>query len=167
MSEPPTEPAGPQPAPLRFFGTAWLHHDQHYAARRITATTVSLAATAAGALVLRFAYEGMAAARVGPFVNVAVILMFTVCSALAFRRTWDGFTQAPPQAQGQTEAADPAAGRGVRTIGFLGGLLAYFLRSLTEAPGEKRLRAEYETQRARYERRTARRAGHPAKRRRA
>ncbi|MFD5555409.1 EamA/RhaT family transporter [Streptomyces sp. NPDC127068] len=160
MSEPPTPPAGPQPAPLRFFGTAWLHHDQHYAARRITATTASLAATAAGALVLRFAYEGMAAARVGPFVNVAVVLMFTVCSALAFRRTWDGFTQAPPR------AVDPSAGRGVRTIGFLGGLLAYFLRSLTEAPGEKRLRAEYETQRAQYARRTARRAGHPAKRRR-
>ncbi|MFD8939428.1 EamA/RhaT family transporter [Streptomyces sp. NPDC059578] len=160
MSEPPTPPAGPQPATLPFFGTAWLHHDQHYAARRITATTAALAATAAGALVLRFAYEGMAAARVGPFVNVTVILMFTVCSALAFRRTWDGFTQAPPQ------AADPSAGRGVRTIGFLGGLLAYFLRSLTEAPGERRLRAQYEAQRAQYERRTARRAGHPAKRRR-
>ncbi len=80
---------------------------------------------------LRLAYEGLAVAQVGGFVNGLVLVMFAVCTALAFRKTWEGFTRRP---------ADPAREetlRGLKAIGFVGSLLAYFCRSLKEAPGER------------------------------
>ncbi len=149
---------GPQPEPLRFFGTTWVGHDGGYGLRRAGVAAGSLAAAVAGAYVLRLAYEGLAIAQVGGFVNGLVLIMFAVCTALAFRKTWEGFTRRP---------ADPAredALRGLKAIGFIGSLLAYFVRSLTEAPGEKLLRAEYETARARYEKRRGARTGNPAAR---
>ncbi|MGX2996549.1 EamA/RhaT family transporter [Streptomyces sp. JNUCC 64] len=158
MSEHPPAAQGPRPAPLPFFGTSWVRRDRGYALRRAGVAVGSLAAAFAGCLLLRLAYEGLAAARVGALVNALFTGAFALCSALAFRRTWDGFGRAP-------EPADPSSGRGVLTLGFLGGLLAYFLRSFVEAPGEKRARAQYEAERARHERRTARRAGDPSKRR--
>ncbi|HEX5567167.1 MAG TPA: hypothetical protein VFY14_09660, partial [Streptomyces sp.] len=48
--------------------------------------------------------------------------------------------------------------RPVKLVGFLGVLLAYAVRSLVEAPGEKRLRAEYDRAVERHERRAARNA---------
>lgn len=108
---------------------------------------------------LRFAYEGLAIADVGSFVNVLVVLMFAVCSALAFRRTWDGFSKRPdPEAQ--------ASLRGFMSIGFVGVLLAYCLRCFSEAPGEKLRRQEYATAREQYERRSTRRTGNPSKKKR-
>ncbi|MER7112368.1 hypothetical protein [Streptomyces sp. NPDC000229] len=151
-------PAGPQPEPLRFFGTTWVGHDGGYGLRRAGVAVGSLAAAVAGAFVLRFAYEGLAVADVGGFVNTLLVVMFAVCTTIAFSRTWQGFTRRP---------ADPAredALRSLKAIGFIGSLLAYFLRSLTEAPGEKLLRAEYETALARYEKRRSTRAGNPAAR---
>ncbi|ORT58982.1 hypothetical protein [Streptomyces sp. CB03238] len=151
-------PAGPQPEPIRFFGTTWVGHDGGYGLRRAGVAVGSLASAVAGAFVLRFAYEGLAVADVGGFVNALVVVMFAVCTAIAFSRTWQGFTRRP---------ADPAredALRSLKAIGFIGSLLAYFLRSLTEAPGEKLLRAEYETALARYEKRRSTRAGNPAAR---
>ncbi|CAM5622257.1 hypothetical protein SGRIM128S_01093 [Streptomyces griseomycini] len=56
--------------------------------------------------------------------------------------------------------------RGLLTIGFVGSLLAYFFRSLTEAPGEKLHRAEYGKAREEYEKRVTRRSGNPSKKRR-
>lgn len=47
-------------------------------------------------------------------------------------------------------------------IGFIGSLLAYFCRSLVEAPGEKLHRAEYAAAQERYERRRGARTGNPA-----
>ncbi|MFI5797366.1 EamA/RhaT family transporter [Streptomyces sp. NPDC051677] len=154
--------AGPRPEPLRFFGTTWVNHDpgvQGYAARRIGVAVGSLAAVTASCLVLRFAYEGIAIADLGGFVTLLVVVMFAVCSALAFRHTWDGFSRRPdPDRQ--------ASLRGLLAIGFVGSLLAYFFRALTEAPGEKLHREEYDTARQQHQRRTSRRTGNPSKKRR-
>ncbi|KUN77351.1 hypothetical protein AQJ66_33535 [Streptomyces bungoensis] len=150
---------GPRPEPLRFFGTSWVSHDHGYPARRAAVAVGSLAAAVASCLVLRFAYEGIRIADSGPFVTVLIIAMFAICSALAFRNTWDGFGKRPdPQRQ--------ASLRGLLAIGFVGSLLAYFFRSLTEAPGEKLHREEYERAREEYDRRTTRRTGNPSKKKR-
>ncbi|MFG3236466.1 EamA/RhaT family transporter [Streptomyces antibioticus] len=152
-------PDGPRPEPLRFFGTTWVDHDGGYALRRAGVAVGALAATTAACLVLRFAYQGLAVADIGGFVNLLVVVMFAVCSALAFRTTWEGFSKRPdPDRQ--------ASLRGLLTIGFVGTLVAYFFRTLTEAPGEKLHRAEYETARQQYEKRGTRRTGNPAKKRR-
>ncbi|GGX98491.1 EamA/RhaT family transporter [Streptomyces minutiscleroticus] len=152
----PATPAGPRPEPLRFFGTTWVEHDGGYAARRVGVAVGSLAAAVASCLVLRFAYQGLMVAEVEGFVGVLVVVMFAVCSAIAFRRTWEGFTARPdPERQ--------ASLRGLLTIGFVGSLLAYFFRSLVEAPGERLRREEYEAAREQYARRAARRTGNPSR----
>ncbi|WP_053667303.1 hypothetical protein [Streptomyces sp. MMG1121] len=151
--------SGPRPEPLRFFGTSWVSHDNGYAARRAGVAVGSLAAAVAACLVLRFAYDGIRIADTGSFVTVLVIAMFAICSALAFRNTWEGFGKRhDPQRQ--------ASLRGLLAIGFVGSLLAYFFRSLTEAPGEKLHREEYDTAREAYERRATRRTGNPSKKKR-
>ncbi|MGW0955030.1 EamA/RhaT family transporter [Streptomyces sp. NPDC002545] len=151
--------AGPRPEPLRFFGTTWLNHDNGYTARRIGVAAGSLAAAAVSCFVLRFAYQGLQIAGSGAFVELLVVVMFAVCSALAFRHTWDGFGKRPdPDRQ--------ASLRGLLAVGFIGSLLAYFFRSLVEAPGEKLHRQEYEQAREQYERRTTRRSGNPSRKRR-
>lgn len=116
----------------------------------------SLAAAAAACLVLRLAYEGLALAATGSFLTVLVVAMFAICSALAFRHTWDSFGKRP-------DAERQANLRGLLAIGFIGSLLAYFFRSLTEAPGEKLHRAEYQEALDRHRRRTAKRSGNPGK----
>ncbi|MCX4995161.1 EamA/RhaT family transporter [Streptomyces longwoodensis] len=151
--------AGPRPEPLRFFGTTWVEHERGYTPRRVGVAVGSLAAAVASCLVLRFAYQGLQIADIGTFVTVLVVVMFAVCSALAFRHTWDGFTRRPdPDRQ--------ASLRGLLAIGFIGSLLAYFFRSLTEAPGEKLHREEYEAALDRHRRRTSRRTGNPTRKRR-
>lgn len=151
-------PAGPQPEPLRFFGTTWVDHDGGYTGRRIGVAAGSLATAVAACFVLRFAYQGLAIADVGTPVTLMVVVMFAVCSALAFRHTWDAFTKRPdPDRQ--------ASLRGLLAIGFIGSLLAYSFRSLTEAPGESLHREEYETARDQYARRTTRRTGNPSRKR--
>ncbi|MEU3714039.1 hypothetical protein [Streptomyces catenulae] len=161
---PGTGPAdgGPTPEPIRFFGTCWLHHDRGYALRRVAVAVGSLLATLAGAVVLRFAFQGLAIGEVGPLVTVLVIAGFAVCSALAFRRTWDGFVRRPDPSS--ASAADRSV-QSLLLIGFLGSLLAYFCRSLVEAPGEKLHRAEYAAARSRHERRRTARTGNPAAKR--
>jgi hypothetical protein len=155
----PGSTAGPQPETLRFFGTTWVHHDNGYAVRRVGVAAGSLLAAAAACLVLRFAYEGLRIADSGAFVLALVVVMFAVCSALAFRQTWAGFSKRPdPERQANL--------RGLLAIGFIGSLIAYFFRSLTEAPGEKLHRQEYQEAREQYERRATRRSGNPSKKRR-
>ncbi|WP_333778902.1 EamA/RhaT family transporter, partial [Streptomyces sp. IBSBF 3136] len=149
----------PRPEPLRFFGISWVDHDHGYAARRAGVAAGSLVAAAASCLVLRFAYEGIQIADSGAFVTVLVVAMFAICSALAFRNTWEGFGKRhDPQRQ--------ATLRGLLAIGFVGSLLAYFFRSLTEAPGEKLHREEYARAREEYARRTSRRTGNPSRKKR-
>ncbi|WP_436840343.1 EamA/RhaT family transporter [Streptomyces flavofungini] len=167
--EPRTEPSselssedtapGPRPEPIRFFGTSWVEHTDRYGLRRVGVAVGSLAAAVAGCLVLRFAYQGLEIADVGAFVNILVVIMFAVCSAIAFRRTWEGFSKRhDPQSVAQM--------RSLMMIGFVGSLLAYFFRTLKEAPGEKLHREEYATAREQYEKRTARRTKNPSKRKR-
>jgi hypothetical protein len=151
-----SERGGPEPEALRFFGTTWVDHGRGYALRRVVATVGSLATAFAACLIMRFAYDGVAIADVGAFVGYLLVIVFAVCSAIAFRKTWDGFSRRP---------ADPAREESLRTlktIGFIGSLIAYFLRSFTEAPGEKLRRTEYETALVAYERRRTARAGNPA-----
>ncbi|MDX3749772.1 EamA/RhaT family transporter [Streptomyces sp. AK08-02] len=148
----------PRPEPLRFFGTTWVNHDAGYQARRVGVAAGSLTATIASCLILRFAYEGLRIAEVGGVVTLLVVVMFAVCSALAFGHTWGAFTTHP-------DPARQASLRGLLTIGFVGTLTAYFLRSLKEAPGESLHRQEYEASRAQQTRRSTRRTGNPAKRR--
>ncbi|MFC7308269.1 EamA/RhaT family transporter [Streptomyces monticola] len=146
---------GPEPESIRFFGTTWVDHSGGYALRRAGVAVGSLAAAAAGCFLLRFAYQGLEIAKVGSFVNLLVVVVFAICSAIAFRRTWDSYGK----------RLDPQQQQSLRTmmaIGFVGVLLAYFFRSLTEAPGEKLRRGEYETAREQYERRSARRTGNPS-----
>lgn len=150
---------GPRPEPIRFFGTTWVERVGGYRARRLAVSAVSLATAAVSCLVLRFAYQGLQIADVGKPVTLMVVVMFAVCSALAFGHTWGAFT----------ERADPdrqARLRGLLAIGFVGSLLAYFVRSLSEAPGEKLHREEYETARAAHEKSASRRTGNPSRRRR-
>ncbi|MFI6951803.1 hypothetical protein [Streptomyces sp. NPDC050422] len=155
---PPATAPGPQPEPIRFFGTTWVAHDGNYGLRRAGAAIGSLAAAVASCFVLRFAYQGLEIADVGSLVGVLVVLMFAICSAIAFRKTWEGFSRRP---------ADPAREdtlRGLKTIGFIGSLLAYFFRTFTEAPGEKLHRAEYEAAQARFAKRRSSRTGNPSAR---
>ncbi|MEV6841283.1 EamA/RhaT family transporter [Streptomyces sp. NPDC051133] len=155
----PARAGGPRPEPLRFFGTSWVNHDDGYAARRAGVAVGFLVLAAASCLVLRLAYQGIQIAESGSFVTVLIIGMFAICSALAFRNTWEGFSRRhDPQRQ--------ASLRGLLAIGFVGSLLAYFFRSLTEAPGEKLHREEYERSREEHARRTSRRTGNPSKKKR-
>ncbi|QGZ49560.1 hypothetical protein GPZ77_15310 [Streptomyces sp. QHH-9511] len=151
-------PAGPLPEEIRFFGTTWVDHSGRYALRRAGLAVGALVAAAAGCFVLRFAYQGLEVAEVGGFVNLLVVVMFAICSAIAFRKTWEGFVRRP----GDPGREDSL--RSLKMIGFIGSLLAYFFRCLVEAPGEQLRRAEYETARARYEKRRGSRAGNPAAR---
>ncbi|MFH8726529.1 hypothetical protein [Streptomyces termitum] len=157
---PRTGTSGPQPEEIRFFGTTWVDHSGHYGARRAGLAAGALAAAVAGAFVLRFAYQGLEVADVGGLVSVLMIVMFAICSAIAFARTWEGFGRRP------ADQAREDSLRTLKAIGFIGGLLAYALRCLVEAPGEKLRRAEYEAARARHEKRRTTRTGNPAARKR-
>ncbi|MFG2607488.1 EamA/RhaT family transporter [Streptomyces sp. NPDC048514] len=152
-------PGGPRPEPLRFFGTSWVDHDNGYAVRRAGVAVGALLAAAAACLVLRFAYDGLRIAGSGSFVTVLVVAMFAICSALAFRNTWEGFGK-------RHDAERQASLRGLLAIGFVGSLLAHFFRALVEAPGEKLHREEYDKAREEYERRVTRRTGNPSKKKR-
>ncbi|MFD4229987.1 hypothetical protein [Streptomyces sp. NPDC058545] len=149
---------GPQPEPIRFFGTTWVEHDGQYGLRRVGVALGSLVAAVASCFVLRFAYQGLEIADVGSLVGILVVLMFAICSAVAFRKTWEGFSRRPADQAREDNL------RGLKTIGFIGSLLAYFFRSFLEAPGEKLRRTEYETAVARYAKRRSTRTGNPAAR---
>ncbi|MGK5630982.1 hypothetical protein [Streptomyces sp. URMC 123] len=160
-SETPSPAQGPRPEPIRFFGTTWVDHDGHYGLRRAGVAVGALAAAAAGAAVLRLGYQGLSIAQVSPLVSTLVVVVFATCSALAFRRTWEGFVRRPDPSR---DASAERSMHSIRMIGFLGSLLAYFCRALIEAPGEKLLRAEYEREREIFERRRATRTGNPSAR---
>ncbi|MFI5665119.1 EamA/RhaT family transporter [Streptomyces sp. NPDC051684] len=154
---PSTSPApGPQPEEIRFFGTTWVDHSGHYGLRRAAVGVGALVLAVAGCFVLRFAYEGLAIADVGSLVNLLLIVMFAVCSALAFARTRTGFTE-------RHDPEKQASLRGFLAIGFVGVLIAYALRCVVEAPGERLRRGEYESALDQYARRTKRRTGNPSK----
>ncbi|MFE6906812.1 hypothetical protein [Streptomyces erythrochromogenes] len=155
----PSVPVGPQPEPIRYFGTTWVNHESGYGLRRAAIAVGSLVTATAAALLLRFAYEGLELGNVGPFLSISVVVLFAISSAIAFVKTWDSYNRRP------APSSDEAALKGLKTIGFIGSLIAYSLRCLTEAPGEKLRRAEYERALTEFERRRSTRTGNPAARR--
>ncbi len=155
----PAVPAGPEPEPIRFFGTTWVHHDGGYALRRAAVAVGSLVTAVAAAVLLRLSYEGLELGDVGPFLSISVVVLFAISSSIAFAKTWESFSRRP------APSSDEAALKGLKTIGFIGSLIAYFLRCLVEAPGEKLRRAEYERSVADFARRRNARTGNPATRR--
>ncbi|MFH8893192.1 hypothetical protein [Streptomyces sp. NPDC017949] len=156
---PATPTPGPRPEPIRFFGTTWVDHDNGYAPRRAAVAVGALVAAVAGAYLLRLAYEGLEIGNVGPFLSISVVILFAIASSIAFAKTWESFGRrvAP--------SSDEAALKGLKAIGFIGSLIAYFLRCLVEAPGEKLHRVEYERALAEFTRRRSSRTGNPAARR--
>uniref|UniRef100_A0AAU2K3C4 EamA domain-containing protein n=1 Tax=Streptomyces sp. NBC_00049 TaxID=2903617 RepID=A0AAU2K3C4_9ACTN len=144
---------------MRFFGTTWVKHDGGYAVRRAGVAVGSLAGAFAAAYLLRFAYEGLEIGNVGPFLSISVVILFAIASSIAFVKTWDSFSRRP------APSSDEAALKGLKAIGFIGSLIAYFLRCFAEAPGEKLRRAEYEHATAEFARRRSSRTGNPAARR--
>ncbi|WP_030300635.1 hypothetical protein [Streptomyces katrae] len=150
---------GPEPEPIRFFGTTWLNHDGGYALRRVGLAAGSLVTAVAAAVLLRLAYEGLEIGNVGSFLSISVVVLFAIASSIAFVKTWDSFNRRP------APSSDEAALKGLKTIGFIGSLIAYFLRCFAEAPGEKLRRAEYQLAIAEFARRRSARTGNPAARR--
>ncbi|WP_308416910.1 hypothetical protein [Streptomyces sp. AJS327] len=154
----------PTPEPIRFYGTTWVGHSGGYALRRIGLGVGSVLSAALGAVLLRLAYEGLTIAEVGGWVNVLIVVAFALCSSMAFSRTLATYTRAP---EDDASPGPDGSLRSVKAIGFIGVLLAYALRTLVEAPGEKLRRAEYEQALERATRRRTSRTGNPAARRRA
>ncbi len=161
--QPPTpapKPAGaPEPEPIRWFGTSWLNRDGGYWLRRVAVSAGSLVATAAVVLVLRFGVEGIALSDQGTFLNGLLTAAIAVCSMMSVRRTWKVLTEGKDQLTGWM-AEDKSLGA-VWLIGGAGSLLAYFARSLVEAPGEAVHRASYERAVAQHEKRQSGRSGRP------
>ncbi|MFF5448808.1 hypothetical protein [Streptomyces sp. NPDC012888] len=150
---------GPRPEPIRYFGTTWVDHDGGYALRRAGMAALTLCLAVLGAYLLRFAYEGLEIGNVGTFLSASVVVLFAISSAIAFWKTWESFSRRRPP------SSDEASLKGLMMIGFIGSLIAYFLRCFSEAPGEALRRAEYEKASADYARRRSARTGNPAARR--
>ncbi|MGW2252235.1 hypothetical protein ACWCXH_18825 [Kitasatospora sp. NPDC001660] len=164
MSEQPPTPTpkpadAPEPEPIRWFGTSWVHRDNGYWPRRVVVSAGALVTAAAAAFVLRLGVEGVALSAQGGFLNTLLVLAVAVCSLLAAMRTWKVLAEGRDRLTGwMTEDRSLGA---VWIIGGVGSLLAYFVRSLTEAPGEGVRRAAYERAVAQYEKRRAGRSGRP------
>ncbi|MFE2411172.1 hypothetical protein ACFVSN_33985 [Kitasatospora sp. NPDC057904] len=151
------DPAAPQPEPIRWFGTSWVHRDHGYWPRRVAVSAGSLVIAAAAAFVLRLAVEGVALSAQGGFLNTLLVLAVALCSLLAALRTWKVLAEGKDRLTGwMTEDRSLGA---VWMIGGVGSLLAYFVRSLTEAPGEGVRRARYERAVEQYEKRRTGRGG--------
>ncbi|MEV7778248.1 hypothetical protein [Kitasatospora sp. NPDC088351] len=157
---PAPKPAGaPEPEPIRWFGTTWVDRGADYRLRRLVVPIGALLAALAGAFVLRFGVEGVRLSSGGGFVNGLLVAAIAVCSLMAGLRTWKLLSEGRDQLSGWM-AEDKSLGV-VWLIGGVGALLAYFVRSLIEAPGEAVRRAGYERAVAQYERRQATRGGRP------
>ncbi|MFE7188882.1 hypothetical protein [Kitasatospora sp. NPDC057595] len=163
MTQEPTpsaQPAGaPEPEPIRWFGTSWVERGGDYRLRRVLVPLGALLCAAAAALVLRFAVDGIRVADNGGFLNGLLVAAVAICSLLAALRTWKLLTEGKENLTGWM-AEEKSLGV-VWIIGGVGALLAYFVRSLREAPGEAVRRARYEQERDRHERRQANRSGRP------
>ncbi|MFB7615360.1 EamA/RhaT family transporter [Kitasatospora sp. NPDC056181] len=163
MTEHPTpapKPAGaPEPEPIRWFGTSWVWRGSDYRLRRVVVPIGALLATAAAALVLRLAVDGVRLSDNAGFVNGLLLAAVAICSCLSGLRNWKLFAEGKDQLTGWM-AEEKSLGA-VWIIGGVGALFAYFLRSLVEAPGEADKRARHERATAAHRRRRAGRSGRP------
>ncbi|NYI04972.1 hypothetical protein [Allostreptomyces psammosilenae] len=138
----PAAPGTPHPDEVRFFGTTWVERGTAYRLRRVAVPVGALAVLLAGAGLLGLAVDGVALAGVGAPVEVLLLVAIGVCSVIAAARTWTLLARG--RGALSVRMADDRAMGPVLTIGFLGVLAAYFVRSLVEAPGEAVRRAEYQ-----------------------
>ncbi|MFG2695083.1 hypothetical protein [Kitasatospora sp. NPDC048407] len=150
----------PAPEPIRFFGTTWVDRGAAYWLRRVLVPLGALAATAAGALLLRLGVSGVRISGAAPL-TVLLTLAIGICTALAGLRTWKILTEGRESLTGWM--AEDKSLAGVWLAGFTGSLAVYFLRSLVEAPGEGLRRAVHDQQTATWQRRRAARAERDAR----
>jgi hypothetical protein len=129
-------------APVRWFGTTWVDRGPAYWLRRVAVSAGALVAAAAGAFVMQLAVQGVVVANTGSFVEILLVLAIAVCSVVAALRTWNVLTRGKESLTGWM-ADDKSLGV-MLAVGFVGALVAYFLRSLVEAPGESVQRSRYE-----------------------
>ena len=113
------------------------------------------------AFLLRFGVGGVKVSNSGGFVYGLLLAAIAVCSCLAALRTWRLLAEGRDALTGWM-AEDRSLGA-VWLIGCVGSAAAYFVRSLTEAPGEAVRRARYEQARQQYERRQAGKPGRKRK----
>ncbi|WP_103500661.1 MULTISPECIES: hypothetical protein [Streptomyces] len=147
----------PKPEPIRFYGTSWVDHSRMYTLRRFGLGLAAVSLAALGILVLRLAYSGLYIADSAAWLTMLLVVAFAICSSVAFTRTWSSYKRPVP--------GDEHAFRSIKAIGFIGILLAYGIRSGMEAPGEGLRRAHYDEATDLYRRRTSKRSGNPARRR--
>ncbi|MFJ5922234.1 hypothetical protein ACIQF6_06425 [Kitasatospora sp. NPDC092948] len=155
-----TADGAPAPEPIRFFGTTWVDRGAAYWLRRALVSLGALAATAAGALLLRLGVSGVRISGAAPL-TALLTLAIGVCTALAGLRTWKILTEGRASLTGWM--AEDKSLAGVWLVGFTGSLVAYFLRSLAEAPGEGLKRAVHDQETATWQRRRAARAERDAR----
>ncbi|WP_052847115.1 hypothetical protein [Streptomyces avicenniae] len=151
----------PAPDPLRFYGTTWVDHSGGYALRRVLLTLGAAVLTLLGILLLWLSVIALTGTDTASWLRSLVILALVLCTAIAFTRAWSGYTRPRPAG-----ATDESAFRSIKIVGFVGLLLAYAMRSVVEAPGEKLLRLDHEAALERHRRRASRRSGSPKRRRR-
>ncbi|GHH78690.1 membrane protein [Kitasatospora indigofera] len=155
----PAPEGAPAPEGIRWFGTSWVGRGSDYRLRRALVPVGALLAAAAGALLLRFGVQGVQMSDAGGFVYALLVAAVAICSCLAALRNWKLLSEGREALTGWM-AEDKALGA-VWIIGGVGALLAYFVRSLVEAPGEAVKRARHEQAVQRYERRQASRSRRP------
>ncbi|MHA6762312.1 hypothetical protein [Streptacidiphilus sp. PAMC 29251] len=164
MSEKTERPA-PSPEPVRFFGTGWVQHDAGYWLRRVAVSAGALVAAVAGTVLMRLGVQGVFVSEAGSLVNALLVVAVAICTCVAAIRTWNLLSKGKAALTGWM--ADDRSVGPMLVIGCVGILVAYFLRSLVEAPGEGEKRARYELASAAHvRRRTPATAGAGARRKR-
>ena len=130
------------PEPIRFFGTGWVERGPGYWLRRVAVSAGALLASGAAAVLLRLGVQGVFVSRAGALVDVLLVGAVAVCTCLAAIRTWSLLDRGRAGLTGWM--ADDRSVAPMLVIGVVGMLVAYFLRSLIEAPGEGGRRVRYE-----------------------
>ncbi|MFC1410619.1 hypothetical protein ACEZCY_17165 [Streptacidiphilus sp. N1-12] len=141
MSERAERPA-PEPEPVRFFGTGWVDRGTGYWLRRVGVGLGALLAAALGAVLMRLGVQGVFISAAGALVDTLLVVAVAVCTCVAAIRTWNLLSRGRSALTGWM--ADDRSVAPMLVIGCVGVLVAYFLRSLLEAPGEGEKRARYE-----------------------
>jgi hypothetical protein len=147
------ELSAPAPESIRFFGTGWVAHDTGYWLRRAGVSAGALLAAGAGALLMRLGVQGVFVSGAGSLIDLMLVVAVAVCTCVAAIRTWKLLGSGSAALTGWM--ADDRSVGPMLLIGFVGALVAYFLRSLLEAPGEGEKRARYELAVAAHARRRA------------
>ncbi|WP_370067451.1 hypothetical protein [Streptacidiphilus sp. MAP5-3] len=137
-----TPASAPAPEPIRWFGTTWVERGRGYWLRRVGVSVGALVAALLGGYIMQLAVEGVFIAQTGGFVEAVMVLAIAVCSCIAALRNWTILSRGKESLSGWMED-DKSMGVPM-IVGFVGSLVAYFVRSLVEAPGESLLRSRYE-----------------------